>query len=113
MADLPLTFSCGLYDRIVPLYAREVTPQGIDLTFAVNDSPTEAFARMLNGEYHSGEMSCSDYLRRTSGGRCPFVAIPAFPSRVFRHGMICVHRGAGITTPKDLRASGSACRPFR
>ncbi len=102
MADLALTFSCGLYDRLVPLYAKEATPAGIDLQFIVNDSPTEAFARMVKGEYDSGELSCSDYLRRTSAGNFPYVAIPVFPSRVFRHSMICVRRDAGIRDPRDL-----------
>lgn len=102
MSDLPLTFGCGLYDRMIPLYTKEVQPTGIDLQFVVIDSPTEAFTRMLDGEWQAGEMSCSDYLRRTSSGTCPFVAIPVFPSRVFRHGMICVNRRAGIEAPKDL-----------
>jgi 4,5-dihydroxyphthalate decarboxylase len=99
---LPLTFGCGLYDRMIPLYSGEVQPEGIDLKFNVIDSPTEVFTRMLDGEFQAGEMSCSDYLRRMSANDCPFVAIPAFPSRVFRHGMICVNRRAGIESPKDL-----------
>jgi 4,5-dihydroxyphthalate decarboxylase len=102
MADLQVTFGCGLYDRLVPLYSGEVKPAEIDLTFVAIDSPTEAFTRMIAGEFHAGEMSSSDFLRRTSAGACPFVGIPVFPSRVFRHGMICVNRSAGIETPKDL-----------
>ena len=35
-------------------------------------------------------------------GDCPFVAIPVFPSRVFRHGYIFVNKRAGIRSPKDL-----------
>jgi 4,5-dihydroxyphthalate decarboxylase len=102
MANVPITFGCGLYDRLVPLYAGEVQPEGIDLTFVPIDVPSEVFGRMLDGEFHAGEMSSSDYLRRTSAGNCPFVAIPVFPSRVFRHSMICVNRHAGIEGPKDL-----------
>jgi 4,5-dihydroxyphthalate decarboxylase len=99
---LPVTFGCGLYDRMIPLYTGEVEPEGIDLTFVPVDVPSEIFGRMLDGEYQAGEMSSSDFLRRTSAGTCPFVAIPAFPSRVFRHAMICVNRTAGIAAPKDL-----------
>jgi 4,5-dihydroxyphthalate decarboxylase len=32
----------------------------------------------------------------------PFVAIPVFPSRAFRHSGIYVHSGAGIDAPRDL-----------
>lgn len=102
MPSLPITFGCGLYDRLVPLYAGDVQPDGIDLTFVAIDTPSEVFGRMLDGEFQAGEMSSSDYLRRTSSGDCPFVAIPVFPSRVFRHSMICVNRNAGISAPKDL-----------
>jgi len=102
MPNVPITFGCGLYDRLVPLFSGEVRPEGIDLTFVPIDTPADVFRRMLEGEFQAGEMSSSDYLRRTSRGECPFVAIPVFPSRVFRHGMICVNRDAGIATPKDL-----------
>ena len=38
----------------------------------------------------------------TAGGSNPFVAIPVFPSKAFRHSFICVNRQAGIREPKDL-----------
>lgn len=99
---LPITFGCGLYDRMIPLYSGEVRPEGIDLRFVPVESPGELFTRMLDGEFQAAEMSTSDLLRRMSGGVCPFVAIPAFPSRVFRHGMIAVRRAAGIGSPREL-----------
>jgi 4,5-dihydroxyphthalate decarboxylase len=100
--NLPITFGCGLYDRMVPLYSGEVEPEGVDLKFAVIDSPSETFTRMIAGDFQAGEMSSSDFFRRTSAGTCPFVAIPVFPSRVFRHGMIYVNRNAAIESPRDL-----------
>ncbi len=102
MSNVPLTFACGLYDRLVPLYAGEVEPEGIDLNFVPIDTPRDVFDRMIEGEFAAGEMSTSDLIRRMSSGNSPFVAIPVFPSRVFRHGMICVRRDAGIAKPKDL-----------
>ncbi len=49
MAKLPLTFACGLYDRMVPLYTGEVQPAGIDLNFLAIDNPREIFDRMGGG----------------------------------------------------------------
>jgi len=113
MPNLSVTFGCGLYDRMVPLYSGEVKPEGIDLTFVPVDVPSDVFTRMFEGEFQAGEMSSSDYLRRTSAGNCPFVAILVFPSRVFRHSMICVNRRAGIAKPRISKASVSAYRILR
>jgi 4,5-dihydroxyphthalate decarboxylase len=87
---------------MIPLYTGEVKPEGIDLTFTPVDNPRDVFEAMLDGKFQAAEMSSSDFLRRKSAGECPFVGIPAFPSRVFRHGMIVVGTASGITTPKQL-----------
>jgi 4,5-dihydroxyphthalate decarboxylase len=47
-------------------------------------------------------MSSSEFISRMSAGQCPFVAIPVFPSRVFRHSFIFVNARSGIRSPKDL-----------
>src|SRR5262249_37827383 len=48
------------------------------------------------------EFSASEFISRFSREDCPFVALPVFPSRVFRHGYIYVNRRAGIAAPKEL-----------
>jgi 4,5-dihydroxyphthalate decarboxylase len=53
-------------------------------------------------EFDVSEFSGAEYVSAVAAGACPFVAIPAFPSRVFRHGFICVNRRSGIAKPKDL-----------
>ena len=103
MADLKLTFACGLYDRMLPLYTGEVKPEGIDLRFVVENAPRRLFDQMQgDGPYDLGEMSLSEYICQSSKPDWPFVALPVFPSRVFRHGFIVVNREAGIASPKDL-----------
>jgi len=102
MANLPISFGCGLYDRMVPLFSGEVKPEGIDLTFTPVDNPADVFKAMLDGKFEASEMSCSDFLRRKIAGESAFVGIPAFPSRVFRHGMIVVRKEAGIDSPRQL-----------
>ena len=103
MAKLKLSFACGLYDRMQPLYTGEVKAEGIDLNFIAIDQPRPIFDRMAGGlEFDVAEFSSSEFVQRFANKQCPFVAIPVFPSRAFRHGFIAIHRKAGIKTPKDL-----------
>ena len=103
MAKLQLSFACGLYDRMQPLYTGDVKVDGIDLNFIAIDQPRPIFDRMAAGEeFDVAEFSSSEFVQRFANKQCPFVAIPVFPSRAFRHGFIAIHRKAGIKSPKDL-----------
>ena len=98
-----LTFACGLYDRTDALRTGDVKLKDIDLEFLAIPSPRELFDRMGgNQEFDSSEFSSSEFISRFDRGDCPFVALPVFPSRVFRHGYIYVNRKSGIHAPKDL-----------
>lgn len=103
MSNLQLSFACALYDRMQALYTGEVKPAGIDLNFIPIEVPRPLFDRMSGGhEFDVAEYSITEFAQRFAGKQCPFVAIPVFPSRSFRHGFISIHRKAGITKPKDL-----------
>ena len=103
MPKTTLRLACALYDRMLPLYTGEVQPEGIDLQFIVNDDPRGLFDRMGGRqEYDVAEMSSSEFITRADAGDNPFVALPVFPSRLFRHGFIVVNRRSGIRQPKDL-----------
>src|ERR1700683_5637111 len=104
MAKLQLSFACGLYDRMQPLYTGEVRPDGIDLNFIPIDQPRPIFDRMSGGqEFDVAEYSASEFTQRLTRNECPFVAIPVFPSIAFRLGYIAINRKSGIKTPKDLQ----------
>lgn len=103
MSKLPLTFACGLYDRMLALYTGEVPVEGVDLNFLVEDDPRDIFDRMAGGlEFDASEFSSSEYISRFVAKQCPFVAIPVFASRVFRHSFIFVNR-KHIKSAKDLQ----------
>jgi 4,5-dihydroxyphthalate decarboxylase len=93
MPALPITFACGLYDRMLALYTGDVKPEGIDLNYLVMDDPRQIFDRMSGRlEFDACEMSSSEYITRYAANKLPFVGIPVFASRVFRHGFIVVNR---------------------
>jgi 4,5-dihydroxyphthalate decarboxylase len=100
---LRLTLACGDYDRTRPLIDGTVRPLGIDLT-CLPMTIEEIFFRMARfREFDAAEMSLSSYLISLSAGEsAPFVAIPVFPSRSFRHSGIYVHTGSGISRPEHL-----------
>lgn len=102
MGRLSLSYAGHLSDRVRDLYTGAVAPDGIDLHF-VPMSPVQAFNRMLHGEFACAEMSFSTYVLRVAQGNAPFVAIPVFPSRTFRHGAIYVNAEAGIAEPAGLK----------
>lgn len=103
MPALRVTLACGAYDRTEALRTGVVQPEGIDLTYVAIQSPPEIFARMIATQsFDVSEMSCAHTLIHRSRGDFPFVALPIFPSRMFRHGYIFVHTAAGIRGPQDL-----------
>jgi 4,5-dihydroxyphthalate decarboxylase len=103
MSRLSLTYASCRYDRIEALRAGEVRLEGIDLNVIVFPSGRQIFDRMVGGEeFDASELSASEFISIMGRGDCPFVAIPVFPSRVFRHGYIFVNQRSGIRVPKDL-----------
>lgn len=103
MKKLKLTMACGRYDRTQPLIDGRVEPEGVDLTF-IPLRPGETFWRMLNhGEFDASEMSLSSYTILRSEGDTRFIAIPVFPSRVFRHSAVYLRADSKIQKPEDLK----------
>jgi 4,5-dihydroxyphthalate decarboxylase len=102
VTKLRLTLACWNYDRTRALADGTVEPDGIDLAY-LDLSVEETFFRMLRyREFDAAEMSLSSYAVSLFSPERPFIAIPVFPSRIFRHAAIFVNEAAGITEPKDL-----------
>jgi NMT1/THI5 like len=103
VSRLHLTFACGDYDRTRALEDGSVRPDGIDLTY-LRLPVEETFFRMLrHREFDVAEMSLSTYVATLDQSPRPFVALPVFTSRMFRHGGIYINADAGIAMPSDLR----------
>ena len=102
MSRLQLSFACWNYDRTRALKDGSVEVDGIDLNYL--DLPVEeTFFRMARfREFDLAEMSLSSYCVSLHRPERPFVALPIFPSRFFRHSCIYVNAAAGIREPRDL-----------
>jgi 4,5-dihydroxyphthalate decarboxylase len=102
MGKLRLSLACWNYDRTRGLMEGRIPVDGIELNY-LNLPVEETFFRMLrHREFDASEMSLSSYTMSLSGDSPPFIAIPVFPSRFFRHSCIYVNSKAGIREPKDL-----------
>jgi 4,5-dihydroxyphthalate decarboxylase len=103
VSRIKLTLACGYYDRTDALRTGDVKIEDIDLDFIAISNPREIFDRMGGRqEFDVSEFSSSEAISRLAQGDKAFVAIPVFPSRVFRHGYIYINRKAGIRKPKDI-----------
>ena len=110
---LRLSLGCWDYDRTRALMDGSVAPEGIDLTY-LNMPVEETFFRMLrHREFDVSEMSLSSYVVSCFSDERPFVAIPVFPSRFFRHSSIYVNADAGIDEPKDLVGRKVGCPEYQ
>ena len=103
MPRLQLTFACGDYDRTRALEEGTVRPDGIDLTYLRLPVEETFFRMMRHREFDVAEMSLSSYVKSLDTDERPFVALPVYTSRQFRHAGIFVHADSGIETPEDLR----------
>ena len=102
MGKLRLTLACWNYDRTRALLGNRILVDGINLNY-LSLPVEETFFRMLRGrEFDAAEMSLSSYVLSLFSENPPFIAIPVFPSRFFRHSCIYVNRDSGIREPRDL-----------
>jgi len=102
MAKLHLSLAVGDYDRNRPLVDGAVQIDGVT-PVTMTLSPEEMFFRAMRHEaFDITELSLSSYTLRVARGDCPYIGIPAFVSRAFRHTSIIVRSAAGIETPADL-----------
>jgi 4,5-dihydroxyphthalate decarboxylase len=111
--NLRLTLACWDYDRTRAIMENRVRFDGIDLTY-LNLVVEEIFFRqMRHHEFDVSEMSFSSYLISKFQDPAPFIAIPIFPSRSFRHSGIYVNAGAGIRKPADLVGKRIGCAEYQ
>lgn len=99
---LSLSLACGAYDRVRPLLDGQVPLDGLAIHHVPLTVPEMFFRTARYQEFDVAEFSLSSYLTSLQSEEPPFIAIPVFLSRAFRHGSVYVSAASGIERPKDL-----------
>ena len=103
MGKLRLSVAMGNYDRTRPLVDGLVPIEGADPIYLLL-SPEEMFFRAFRDRaFDVSELSLSSFAVKQALGDNPYVGVPVFPSRAFRHTSIYIRTDRGIAAPADLK----------
>jgi hypothetical protein len=102
MSNPTLHIAFGEYDRTRVLADGTVKIEGVEADFYSNPIVTDVFEGMVRGKFDVSELGLSYFLRTMDFDDPPFLAIPVFPNRCFRHSAIYVNVHSGIKQPQDL-----------
>ena len=103
MSNVKLNFAYWNYDRTRALTDGTVKIDGVDLAYASDAIVSDIFERMVRRrEFDVSELGLTFYLRTLDLEDPPFIAIPVFPNRFFRHSSVFVNKASGIEKPGDL-----------
>lgn len=102
MSASRLTIAVGVNDRTLPLIGGLATIEGVSANY-ITAPLEEIFARAFDQQaFDVTELSFSNYLYLTATGQSPYIGLPIFPSRSFRHSAIYIRTDRGIRSPRDL-----------
>src|SRR3984885_7823956 len=103
MSNVKLNFAYWNYDRTRALTDGSVKIGGVDLSYASDAIVSDIFERMVRRrEFDVSELGLTFYLRTLDLDNPPFIALPVFPNRFFRHSSVFVNKANGIKKPADL-----------
>src|SRR5215470_7996934 len=103
MADVKLDIAFWNYDRTCALSDGNVRMKGVDAKYHSGSNVAEIFRGMVaEHRFDVAELGLTYFLRTFKQSESPFVAIPVFPVRAFRHSAIFVNASSGINKPEDL-----------
>jgi len=97
-----LTFAAGYHLRARPLCDGRVKMKNFELKAVAFEDDGAGHEEFLAGKYDTGEFSLANYCALKSRGG-PYMAIPVFLNRKFRHSYIFVPEGSPLKEPAQLR----------
>jgi 4,5-dihydroxyphthalate decarboxylase len=102
IAPTKIKLASRAYDGVLPILRGQAKIAGFEFEITETEDVAGMFAGMFKGQYDLSEMSLGELIYYTSRDKAGFVAIPVFPSRMFRHGFIYCRKAADIKGPADL-----------
>ena len=102
MSKLHISVAMGDYDRTRALYDGRVQIDGCDPVYMLLNPEEMFFRAMRSRDFDITELSFSSYLVKHAKGESPYIAVPVFLSRAFRHTSIYVRKDR-IKKPEDLK----------
>ncbi|MEU6562787.1 ABC transporter substrate-binding protein [Nocardia nova] len=102
MTDPKLDLGVYRYEHTEPLFDGRVTIAGADVTLHTSPLISDVFRRMAERELDIAEFGLTYFLRAFDLDDSPFLALPIFPNRNFRHSSLFVNVDSGIEKPEDL-----------
>ncbi len=103
MSDLRLSLAISDYVHTRDIADGRIKPVGIDLIVNNLSFEQAAFRFGANREFDISEFSFANYCALLSAPDADLIALPVFPSRVFRHSSIYINEGSGIRDAADLK----------
>lgn len=103
MSNRKLDIAFWNYDRGEALRSGKVGMPGVDANFHSGGIVVDIFEKMVRERaYDVSELGFTYFLRTLEHGDAPFLALPVFLARTFRHSGIYINTTKGITRPQDL-----------
>ena len=103
MSSVPrLKATVGEFDRTRPLLDGRVALEGFNVEWQSGDLESIFSRAFETAEPDITELSFCNFLIATAKGSCPYVGLPIFPVRAFRHHAIFIRSDRGISHPRDL-----------
>jgi len=98
----PLRVATYTYEHTEALFDGRVPIEGAEATFETASLVSDIFQRAVERRYDVAEYGLTYFLRTFDLEDSPFLALPIFPNRNFRHSAVFVNTEAGIEKPQDL-----------
>src|SRR5437870_12034216 len=101
-SPMKIRLASRAYDGTLAILRGQMQLPGFDFEITETEDVPAMFAGMFKRKYDVSEMSLGELIYYVSRERADFVAIPVFPSRMFRHGFIFCRKVAAIKNPSEL-----------
>src|SRR5439155_19104473 len=109
---MKLTGALGDFDRTRPLLDGRVRVAGFEVEWQTGELESLFSRAFERAELDITELSFSNFLIATAKGGSPYIALPVFPTRSFRHHALFIRGDRGIRSPRDLEGRGVGLREY-